>query len=162
MFVEHAPLGQSRRFVRVDRHGREHSCVTVGQVGAPARCFQIGSDLHDALDPCRNSAVEAVLGRERVVPVRDLEVGVVVVHGDRQRFGQRRKLEVSCEVSVRLFSRAQRFRHGLLLDAGKQRIERRHTNARRRDAPLARAGQVLVGQLPQCLSEPEGVPQFLR
>ena len=32
--------------------------------------------------------------------LRDLEVGVVVVHGDRQRFGQRRKLEVSCEVLI--------------------------------------------------------------
>ncbi len=91
---------RQRRLVGVQRHRRQHPVVGRGQVARPAGRFEVGADLHHGADAGRLGPVDqfadgrlAGFGGARpvlgVAAGDDVEVGVAVADGGRERFGQR-------------------------------------------------------------------------
>jgi hypothetical protein len=92
---------QARRVVGVQGDGGQDAGVGGGEFGGPAGGGDVGADLHDPRDPgglglvesradlggVRRGGRELLLGPEHV---DEVEVGVAVGDGERERLGQRR------------------------------------------------------------------------
>ncbi|OLT34251.1 hypothetical protein BJF82_11395 [Kytococcus sp. CUA-901] len=87
---------QDGHLVRVQGHPAQHLGVPVHDRCSMPRRLEIAPDLHQPVDPhgagLGDDPVHAVVGPHRHPVALDVDVGVVVHHGHRQRLGRRRAL----------------------------------------------------------------------